>query len=395
MVKGMKRTEIGLVPEDWEVRELGEVGAVRMCKRIFQNQTAEYGEIPFFKIGTFGKEPDAFISRKLFEEFKSKFSYPKVGDILISAAGTIGRTVVYDGEERYYQDSNIVWIDNEENIISNRLLKYVLDIVSYNTEGGTIQRLYNSILRSTKFVCPPLPEQEAIAGALTDADAWIESLEQLIAKKRLIKQGAMQELLTPKEGWEVKKLGEIAKYRRGSFPQPYGLDKWYDDTNGMPFIQVFDVGKNRKLKLETKRKISKLAQAMSVFVPKESIVLTLQGSIGRIALTQYDAYCDRTLLIFESIDYALDKFFFLLVVEQLFEIEKEKAPGGTIKTITKEALSDFDIGFPSSLSEQTRIATILSDMDADLEALEQQLHKARQIKQGMMQELLTGRVRLA
>ncbi len=394
MVKGMKRTEIGLVPEDWEVRELGEVGAVRMCKRIFQNQTAEYGEIPFFKIGTFGKEPDAFISRKLFEEFKSKFSYPKVGDILISAAGTIGRTVVYDGEERYYQDSNIVWIDNEENIISNRLLKYVLDIVSYNTEGGTIQRLYNSILRSTKFVCPPLPEQEAIAGALSDADAWIESLEQLIAKKRLIKQGAMQELLTPKEGWEVKKLGEIAKYRRGSFPQPYGLDKWYDDTNGMPFIQVFDVGKNRKLKLETKRKISKLAQAMSVFVPKESIVLTLQGSIGRIALTQYDAYCDRTLLIFESIDYALDKFFFLLVVEQLFEIEKEKAPGGTIKTITKEALSDFDIGFPSSLSEQTRIATILSDMDADLEALEQQLHKARQIKQGMMQELLTGRVRL-
>ena len=394
MVKGMKRTEIGLVPEDWEVRELGEVGAVRMCKRIFQNQTAEYGEIPFFKIGTFGKEPDAFISRKLFEEFKSKFSYPKVGDILISAAGTIGRTVVYDGEERYYQDSNIVWIDNEENIISNRLLKYVLDIVSYNTEGGTIQRLYNSILRSTKFVCPPLPEQEAIAGALTDADAWIESLEQLIAKKRLIKQGAMQELLTPKEGWEVKKLGEIAKYRRGSFPQPYGLDKWYDDTNGMPFIQVFDVGKNRKLKLETKRKISKLAQAMSVFVPKESIVLTLQGSIGRIALTQYDAYCDRTLLIFESIDYALDKFFFLLVVEQLFEIEKEKAPGGTIKTITKEALSDFDIGFPSSLSEQTRIATILSDMDAELEALEQQLHKARQIKQGMMQELLTGRIRL-
>ena len=395
MVKGMKQTEIGLVPEDWEVRELGEVGAVRMCKRIFQNQTAEYGEIPFFKIGTFGKEPDAFISRKLFEEFKSNFIYLKVCDFFIFSAVTIGRTVVYDGEERYYQDSNIVWIDNEENIISNRLLKYVLDIVSYNTEGGTIQRLYNSILRSTKFVCPPLPEQEAIAGALTDADAWIESLEQLIAKKRLIKQGAMQELLTPKEGWEVKKLGEIAKYRRGSFPQPYGLDKWYDDTNGMPFIQVFDVGKNRKLKLETKRKISKLAQAMSVFVPKESIVLTLQGSIGRIALTQYDAYCDRTLLIFESIDYALDKFFFLLVVEQLFEIEKEKAPGGTIKTITKEALSDFDIGFPSSLSEQTRIATILSDMDADLEALEQQLHKARQIKQGMMQELLTGRVRLA
>ena len=241
---------------------------------------------------------------------------------------------------------------------------------------------------------------------MSDADAWIESLEQLIAKKRLIKQGAMQELLTPPstssgnadgealEPWEVKKLGEVASYRRGSFPQPYGLDKWYDDTNGMPFIQVFDVAKNRKLKSDTKRKISDLAQPMSVFVPKGTIVLTIQGSIGRIALTQYDAYCDRTLLIFEKIDSGLDKFYFLLSVEQIFEIEKEKAPGGTIKTITKEALSDFEIKYPKSLSEQTRIATILSDMDAELEALEQQLAKARQIKQGMMQELLTGRIRL-
>ncbi|MBA5628218.1 restriction endonuclease subunit S [Moheibacter sp. BDHS18] len=241
---------------------------------------------------------------------------------------------------------------------------------------------------------PPLAEQEAIAAALSDADAWVESLEQLIAKKRLIKQGAMQTLLTPKDDWEVKKLGEVASYRRGSFPQPYGLDKWYDDTNGMPFIQVFDVAKNRKLKIDTKRKVSELAQPMSVFVPKGTIVLTIQGSIGRIALTQYDAYCDRTLLIFEKIDSSLYKFYFLLAVEQIFEIEKEKAPGGTIKTITKEALSDFKITYPKSLSEQERIARILSDMDAELEALEQQLAKARQIKQGMMQELLTGRTRL-
>ena len=118
----MKQTEIGLLPEDWEVRKLGELGEVKMCKRIFQHQTSEFGDIPFFKIGTFGKEPDAFITRKLFEDFKNRFSYPKKGEILISAAGTIGRTVIYNGEESYFQDSNIVWIENKEQIISNELL---------------------------------------------------------------------------------------------------------------------------------------------------------------------------------------------------------------------------------------------------------------------------------
>lgn len=148
------------------------------------------------------------------------------------------------------------------------------------------------------------------------------------------------------EDWRLVKLAEVAEYRRGSFPQPYGLDEWYDDNNGTPFVQVYDVDTNFKLKPTTKRKISELAKAQSVFVPQGSLVLTIQGSIGRIAITQYDAYVDRTLLIFTGYRKPVNIYFFAHVVYLLFEIEKLKAPGGTIKTITKQALSSFKLALP-------------------------------------------------
>ena len=108
--------------DDWEERKLGDLGSVAMNKRIFKEQTTENGEVPFFKIGTFGSEPDAFISRELFEEYKSKYPYPVIGDILISASGSIGRTVVYQGKDEYFQDSNIVWLKHD-NQLDNQFLK--------------------------------------------------------------------------------------------------------------------------------------------------------------------------------------------------------------------------------------------------------------------------------
>jgi type I restriction enzyme S subunit len=248
-------------------------------------------------------------------------------------------------------------------------------------------------LKSLIVIKPTLSEQTAIASALSDSNALINSLGKLIEKKRHIKQGAMQELFKPKDGWETKTIKEVATYRRGSFPQPYGLDKWYDDISGFPFVQVFDVDDNNRLKDETKRHISKAAQQMSVFVKKGTIILTIQGSIGRIALTQYDAYVDRTLLIFESFKIPFNSFFFMISIWRIFEIEKELAPGGIIKTITKEALSSFKISYPKII-EQERIAQILSDIDIELHALGEKLKKAKSIKDGMMQNLLTGKIRL-
>ena len=186
--------------------------------------------------------------------------------------------------------------------------------------------------------------------------------------------------------WEKDTLINIASFRRGSFPQPYGLPEWYDNENGLPFIQVFDVDENFKLKLNTKNRISELAAKQSVFIPKGTLIITIQGSIGRVAITQYDAYIDRTLLLFEKFYREIDLTFFAYTIFLLFEIEKQKAPGGIIKTITKEVLSNFIVPIPS-LPEQKKIASCLSSLDELIEAESQKLELYQQHKKGLLQNL--------
>ena len=157
----------------WEQREFGDIGSVSMCKRIFKEETTDVGEIPFYKIGTFGSVPDAYISRELYEEYRSKYSYPHKGDILLSASGTIGRIVEYNGEEAYFQDSNIVWLSHDETI-SNLFLKTLYPIVKWNgIEGSTIKRLYNDNFLKTQFMMPTLDEQTQIGAFFANLDHLI------------------------------------------------------------------------------------------------------------------------------------------------------------------------------------------------------------------------------
>lgn len=195
------------------------------------------------------------------------------------------------------------------------------------------------------------------------------------------------------KGWKEIPLHEAANYRRGSFPQPYGLAKWFDKDNGFPFVQVFDISDSLTLKPTTKTKISRLAAEQSVFAPKGSILVSLQGSIGRVAISQYDAYVDRTVLIITGYKKPVDNLFFALVLEVLFAKEKELAPGGTIKTITKSTLNNFIISLPP-LPEQKKIAAILSTWDRAIEGLGQLLANSQQQKKALMQQLLTGKKRL-
>ena len=161
------------ITSSWEQRKLGEIGSVSMCRRIFKEQTSETGDIPFYKIGTFGAEPDAFISRELFEEYKSKYPYPKKGDILISASGSIGRTVEFAGNNEYFQDSNIVWLSHDERL-SNSFLKCFYSVVKWaGIEGSTIKRLYNDNILNTVICMPSVPEQEHIG-------LFFENLDNLI-----------------------------------------------------------------------------------------------------------------------------------------------------------------------------------------------------------------------
>lgn len=238
--------------EDWEQRKFGDLGSVAMCKRVFKEQTTPVGEIPFYKIGTFGAEPDAFISRELFEEYKSKFQYPNVGDMLISASGTIGRTVEYSGEEAYFQDSNIVWFKHDDRI-DNSFLRCIYNIVKWNgIEGSTIKRLYNDNFLKTEFYMPTTGEQAKIGAYFRSLDHLITLHQRKCDEAKKLKKCMLQKMF-PKDGekvpeirfsgftgdWKQRKLGELAS----SFE--YGLNaaaKEYDGEN--KYIRITDIDDN-------------------------------------------------------------------------------------------------------------------------------------------------------
>lgn len=167
------------------IRKISELGEVKMCKRIMKYQTSVVGDVPFYKIGTFGGIPDAFISRDLFESYKSKYPYPRKGQVLLSAAGTIGRSIIFDGKDSYFQDSNIVWIDTNENIVDNSFLhycfKYIVDWEQYKTDGSVTSRLYNDDLRSIPLTLPPLNTQIEMAARVGNLESKIVELEAFMS----------------------------------------------------------------------------------------------------------------------------------------------------------------------------------------------------------------------
>nr|WP_297572713.1 restriction endonuclease subunit S [uncultured Peptostreptococcus sp.] len=180
--------------DDWEQRKLGELGNVGMCKRIFKEQTFDEGDVPFFKIGTFGGEADAFISRELFEEYKKKYPYPEKGAILISASGTIGRTVEFTGRDEYFQDSNIVWLKHDSRLLDS-FLKYVYECIKWNgIEGSTIKRLYNNNILKTEIRLPEINEQKQISTFFKFIDNLITLHQRKLEHLQMQKKGLLQQM---------------------------------------------------------------------------------------------------------------------------------------------------------------------------------------------------------
>lgn len=452
---GYKQTEVGVIPADWDAVCLGDVSEVRMCKRILAGQTQKIGAIPFFKIGTFGGEPDAYIPQFLYEDFKAKYSFPDKGDILISAAGTLGKSVTYDGMPAYFQDSNIVWLKvNQRKLLNEYLYHYYKVIKWASSEGSTIARLYNGIIRASMIALPAPHEQTAIANALSDVDALISELEKLIAKKQAIKTATMQQLLTgrtrlpqfalredgtptnssgtnldagtggPKgeghdglrKGTKPSELGEIPEdWEVVCFDQlkdkkdnwaitggPFGSDLKASDytENGVRVIQLQNIGdgvfKNDDFVYTSYKKANEL---ISCNIYPDEIILSKMGDpVARACLiphfhSRYVMCSDGIRLKVDSQRYS-EKFVFYFLNYPLFRNQAlDASTGSTRKRIGLSELRNLLLFAPPK-EEQTAIATILSDMDAEIQALEQRLGKTRQIKQGMMQELLTGRTRL-
>ena len=225
-----------LCPNGVEFKCLGDIGQVKMCKRILKSQTNTNGGIPFYKIGTFGGEANAFISEELFQEYREMYSYPKVGEILISAAGTIGRTVVYDGEPAYYQDSNIVWLAHDESNILNTFLRYCYELKPWNiSSGGTIARLYNDNILKAKVPVPPLEVQREIVHILdTFTLLTAELTAELTARKK--QYSFYRDTLIQKECKAEKvKLNTVCDIYDGTHQTPKYTN------SGIPFVSVENI----------------------------------------------------------------------------------------------------------------------------------------------------------
>jgi type I restriction enzyme S subunit len=332
--------------------------------------------------------------------------FPK-GTILMAMYGqgkTRGKVAVLDINASINQACAAISLKEGMSIefVFQNLSSRYEEIRKISNEGGQ-KNLSSSLIKKISFIYPRIEseEQQKIANCLSSLDNVITAETEKLDHLKDHKKGLLQQLF-PAIGetkpqfrfpeflndgdWEEKELGEVAKFRRGSFPQPYGLPKWYDDKNGHPFIQVYDVAKNLRLKSKTKRKISGLAAGQSVFIEKGTIIITIQGSIGRVAITQYDAYIDRTLLLFEEFFRPFDKLFFAYVLQTLFEIEKQNAPGGIIKTITKQVLTQFKVFIPK-INEQEKIGGCLFSLDSLIEAQTTKIEALKAHKKGLMQQL--------
>ncbi|PDW80289.1 restriction endonuclease subunit S [Helicobacter pylori] len=370
-----------MLPLNWQKVRLGDIGKPCMCKRVMKHQTTPYGEIPFYKIGTFGNTADAFISKKLFLEYKTKYSFPKKGDILISASGTIGRAVIYDGKPAYFQDSNIVWIDNDETLVKNDFLFYAYSNIKWNTEHTTILRLYNDNFRNTLIPLPPLNEQSAIANILSTLDRYLYSLDALILKKEGVKKALSFELLSQRkrlkgfnQAWQRVRLGDILSYEQ---PTKYlvattqYLQKGFTPilTAGKTFILGYT---NDKHGIYTNIPViifddfttdSKMVNFP--FKVKSSAIKILSLRDNNQADLKY-IYEKLTLLKHQVTDhkrYWIDEF------------------------------SNFEIPLPP-LNEQIAIANILSGLDNEIISLKNKKRQFENIKKALNHDLMSAKIKV-
>ena len=307
-------------------------------------------------------------------------------------------------EESSFIATGRYWVNNHAHVAKselnnliflNNLLNYK-ELRTYVTGNAPAKLTYNNLC-NIPILLPSIEEQNKIGNFFIKLDRQIELEEKKLAKLEEQKKGYMQKIFSQElrfkdeygndyPEWKKKKLDDVANYRRGSFPQPYGNKEWYDEKNGEPFVQVVDVDKNMKLHDQTKQKISDLAKSKSVKGFKGDIVVTLQGSIGRVALLHYDAYIDRTLLLIDSFKIEMNKNYFKYVLYLLFLKEKERAPGGTIKTITKKVLSNFKIDIPN-VGEQEKIGKFFEKYDKCIQKQSNKIELLKKRKKSFLQKM--------
>ncbi|QIA00919.1 restriction endonuclease subunit S [Pseudomonas fluorescens] len=403
---GYKQTEVGLIPESWSVSTVGDEFHIQLGKMLdadknvgiskpfLGNRAVQWGRIDVADIGLIKLAPSDL------QRFRLRH-----GDLLVCEGGEVGRSAIWRQslDECYYQKAlhrlrskkgfNITFMQNI-------LYKYSSEGFLHNYVTQTsIAHLPKDKFQTIPIPVPPLVEQQAIAEALSDADTLIESLCQLLTKKRQIKQGLMQELLTGKRRlpgfigeWKLKRLDELASIQRGASPRPIDSPIWFDESSRTGWVRISDVTQACMFLEETTQRLSRKGIQNSRPVAEHSLIMSICATVGRPVITKIKTCIHDGFVVFD--DLLVDQYFLYYVLCFIEEDWSRHGQTGSQMNLNTGLINSTAVLVPPTIEEQISVSRSLFEMDNEINTLETQLKKARQLKQGMMQELLTGRIRL-
>lgn len=375
--------------DTWEQRKFGDIGSIAMCKRIFKEQTSDEGEVPFYKIGTFGVEPDAFISKELFDEYKTKYPYPNKGDILISASGSIGRTVEFTGKDEYFQDSNIVWLKHG-NEIDNSFLKVLYSIVEWSCEGSTIKRLYNDNFLKTEFMLPQIDEQIKLGTYFSNLDNLITLHQRKCDETKKLKKFMLQKMFPKKDAkkpeirfagftddWEQRKLGEVfQEYSEKNHPE-------------LPALTIIQGG-GTVLREESERKLQydKSSLAGYKMVREDDFIVHLRSFEGGLEKSNHNGLISPAYHTFHG-DEVDSRFYYPYF--RSYEFIKHKLVPHVYgirdgRSIDIDSMKTIEIPW-TSYEEQKKIGDYIESLDTLITLHQRKCDELKEFKKYMLQNM--------
>lgn len=347
--------------EEWKKCKLGDLCNVLMCKRILASQTNTEDGVPFYKIGTIGSTPDAYISKELFDDYKVKYSYPHKGEVMITCAGTVGKCVVYDGEDAYFQDSNIVWIDNPTQNISNGFLFHLLSKVDWRKlNSTTIIRIYNDDLRNLKMSYPRKEEQQKISHLLSLLDERITTQNKIIEDLKLLKSAIVDKLTTPQKEWKSTKIGNVLSIGSG---RDY---KHLEDGN----IPVYGTG-------------GYMLSVDSYLYDGESVCIGRKGTINKPIFLKGKFWTVDTLFYTHTFRSITPRFCYYLFTT-IDWLKYNEASG--VPSLSKVTIENISISIPD-LVTQKQLCAVLDSMTDKLDIEQKLLDAYHAQKQYLLQQI--------
>lgn len=395
--------DAGMIPSDWEMFILGDVLISVTDVDHYMPKTQKFG-IPYIMTGDLKN----YVSEINFNACKkiSYIDYLKLskkvkhlkGDIILARYATVGTVSFVDIDIDFVVSYSCVTIKPNKSKLDNLFLFYYFKSNMFalevkNKVNANIQDNVGigDLIRMKISLPPTKAEQTAIATTLSDMDTLISRMETLIEKKRMIKQGVMQELLKPKEGWEVKRLRDIAEMFSGGTPLTTNPNFY---NGGIPWVVIADITKAGKYINETEKTISNegLMNSSAKLFKKGVLLFAMYASIGKTTIALMDTSCNQAILGILPHSINLEYlYYFLSFNERKFATMGQT---GTQSNLSKDLVQKLEIPYPILEEEQIHIVNILKDIDLDITSKEEMLSKYRQVKLGMMQNLLTGKIRL-